>query len=147
MQQLFSAIPVVLGSLDKNDSVHEAVVFAAWKRISGELLSERTVPVEFFENRLVTAVEDLTWQRHLEDLAPQMLVKLNMTLGQDSVKFIEFRIDEKTVKALRMTSVKDLEDKEISVKPSLSRAADAIADTKLREQFLSAASVYLSRQK
>ncbi|MFN0277655.1 MAG: DUF721 domain-containing protein [Pyrinomonadaceae bacterium] len=92
MEQLFSAIPAVLKELAPNVKTDEAVAFAAWRHCAGELLSSRTTPLKFFENRLVVAVEDRTWQRHMEQLSPQMLVKLNDALGQGTVTFIEFRI-------------------------------------------------------
>jgi hypothetical protein len=94
MEQLFNAIPAVLKELGSNRETDKAIAFAAWKRCAGEQLSGRTTPVEFFENRLFIAVEDKTWQRHLEDLSPQMLAKLNDYLGQGTVKFIEFRTEK-----------------------------------------------------
>ena len=93
MEQLFGAISSVLKELEPNAKTDEAVAFVAWKHCAGELLSTRTMPLEFSENHLVIAVADETWQRHLEELSPQMLVKLNNYLGQGAVKFIEFRID------------------------------------------------------
>ena len=148
MEQLFGAIPAVLGGLGANEGINEAVVFAAWQRCAGELLNERTTPIELFENRLVVAVADETWQRHLEDLSPQMLAKLNGSLGQGSVKYIEFRIDKKAVTARRNEKKKSDENQKTSalVAPSLSEAAKAIADDGLREQFLNAAAAYLARQ-
>ena len=98
MEQLFSAIPAVLKNLEPNPEADKAIVFAAWKRCSGELLSARTTPVDFSENRLVIAVADKTWQRHLEELSPQMLVKLNDYLGRGTVRFIEFRVNGVNVK-------------------------------------------------
>ena len=92
MEQLFSAIPAVLKNLEPNAEADKAIVFAAWKRCSGELLSARTTPLHFSENRLVIVVADKTWQRHLEELSPQMLVKLNDYLGRGTVTFIEFQI-------------------------------------------------------
>ncbi len=92
MEQLFSTIPAVLKNLDSNAQADQAVAFTVWKRCAGELLSTRTTPVEFSANRLVIAVADKTWQRNLEDLSPQMLVKLNDYLGQGTVRFIEFRV-------------------------------------------------------
>ena len=65
MEQLFGAIPAVLGGLGANDGIDEAIVFAVWQRCAGQLLNERTKPIEFFENRLVVAVADETWQRHI----------------------------------------------------------------------------------
>ena len=70
MEQLFSAIPAVLKNLEPNPEADKAIVFAAWKRCAGELLRTRTTPLDFAENRLVIAVADKTWQRHLEDLKP-----------------------------------------------------------------------------
>ena len=67
MEQLFGAIPSALNGLGPNANVDEAVVFAAWARCAGDLLRVRTAPLEFFENRLVIAVSDQTWRRHLEE--------------------------------------------------------------------------------
>ena len=138
MEQLFSAIPAVLKGIESNAEVDEALVFAAWSRCAGDLLRERTAPVEFFENRLAIAVQDMTWRRHLEDLSPQMLVRINGLLGQGTVKFIEFRIDESAVSAVRKTSNESNGDGEtvVDVAPSLRNAANAIADENLRNQFL-----------
>ncbi len=97
MEQLFSAIPAFLKNLEPNPEADKAIVFAGWKRCSGESLSSRTTPMDFIEHRLVIAVADKTWQRNLEELSPQMLVKLNDYLGQGTVKFIEFRIKTSTV--------------------------------------------------
>ena len=148
MEQLFGAIPSALRGLEPNTGIDEAVVFAAWGRCAGDLLRERTEPIEFFENRLVVAVQDKTWQRHLEELSPQMLVKINGSLGHGTVKYIEFRIDAAVLEAVRESNKVDTTDvlpEEVS--PSLTKAANAIADEHLREQFLSAAATYLTQQK
>lgn len=148
MEQLFGAIPSVLSGLGPNAQTDEAVVFAAWARCAGELLRERTAPLEFFENRLVVAVADETWRLHLEDLSPQMLVKINGSLGHGTVKFIEFRVDEMAINAKRTAAGAASSDATMSAKvaPSLERAAEAIADEGLRRQFLSAAASYLEKQ-
>ena len=148
MEQLFGAIPSVLGGLGTNKGIDEAVVFAAWQRCAGELLRERTAPLEFFENRLVVAVTDETWARHLEDLSPQMLARLNGSLGQGTVKYIEFRIDKKAVNAGRVGKKIEARTKDTAtdIAPSLATAAEAIGDEALREQFLSAAAAYMARQ-
>ena len=147
MEQLFGAIPGVLGKLGANESIDEAVAFAAWQLCAGELLRERTAALEFFERRLVVAVEDDTWQRHLEDLSPQMLAKINGTLGQGTVKYIEFRINKKAVNARRKNKKDALTNETaVDIAPSLTTAAEAIADEGLRDQFLRAAAAYLARQ-
>ena len=149
MEQLFGAIPAVLSRFGTNDGIDEAVVFAAWKRCAGDLLQTRTVAVEFFENRLVVAVADETWATHLEDLSPQMLYKINASLGQGTVKFIEFRINESAVNAVRenIENAVVIDNTAVEVAPSLTAAAEAIEDENLREHFLSAAGSYLAKQK
>ena len=146
MEQLFGAIPTVVGFLEPHDKLDEAVVFAAWLRCAGELLRGRTVPLEFVKKRLSIAVADKTWQRHLEELSPQMIAKMNGSLGQGTIRFIEFKIDEQTV----INAHKQNESKRTRVShlptPSLKQAALAIADEDLRKSFLDAAGDYLTRQ-
>ena len=43
MEQLFGAIPTVVGGLGPHDKLTEAVVFAAWSRCAGEMILERSV--------------------------------------------------------------------------------------------------------
>lgn len=149
MEQVFSAIPAVLKGIDSHAEVDEAIAFAAWSRCAGDLLQERTVPLSFTKHHLVIAVSDVTWQRHLEELSPQMLVEINGLLGQGTVKFIEFRIDQSAVNAARKTSVGANGDTSsfLEIAPALKNAANAIADEGLRNQFLGAAAVYLAKQK
>ena len=146
MEQLFGAIPAAMASLGLSDETAEALAFAAWKRVAGELLVKKTAPIELRKTRLLIAVEDKTWQHHLESLAPQMVARLNGALGEGSVKFVEFRIDRRAVVAKQMA-----EKAAIKVVPSVSKdlenAANAIADEHLREQFIAAAAFYLERQK
>ncbi|HQZ95085.1 MAG TPA: DUF721 domain-containing protein [Pyrinomonadaceae bacterium] len=147
MEQLFGAIPTVIGGLESHDKVTEAVVFAAWSRCAGEMLRERTVPISFDKKRLTIAVADKTWQRHLEELSPQMIAKINGSLGQGTVRFIEFQIDEKTVKKACEDRVSESNSRSNAVTPALAKAALAIADENLRKHFLDAAGSYLERQK
>lgn len=148
MEQLFGAIPGALGKLGPNAEISEAVVFAAWVRCAGLPLRKRTSPVEFFENRLVVAVEDKTWQRHLEELSPQMLFKINGSLGAGTVRFIEFRIDARAVRKARNDSAKSKMEGGATgdLAPSLIAAAGAITDNGLRKAFLGAARSYLDGQ-
>src|SRR4051812_29026850 len=125
MEQLFAALPQLLKELGPNQAVEEQMVFAAWRNVAGEMLNERTRPLEYFEKRLIVAVEDQNWQRNLESLAPQMLARLNGATEQGAVRFIEFRIDKKAIERQQKTksevSMEDLPD-------SLRSAADQIAD-------------------
>ena len=147
MEQIFSAIPTVLKGLDQHAEIDQAVVFAAWSRCAGDLLRDRTIPVEYAGKRLIVAVADTTWKRHLEELSPTMLFKINGSVGPGVVKFIEFRVDEPRVNESRKKLETDTVNDTAEITPSLAKAAMAIADANLREQFLSTATSYLYRQK
>lgn len=154
MQDLFRALPKLLKEFEDTEEVREAVVFAAWRRIAGESLSEHTVPYRLFNKHLIIAVADKMWKRHLESLSGQMIFKLNSILGQPIVTFIEFRIEAATLAAERAKHrqpiLSDEELREIAldeVTPKLRGAADAIHDDNLRYQFLLAAGSALARKK
>ena len=154
MEALFRALPKLLRDFEDTEEVREAVVFAAWRRIAGESLSEHTVPFRLFKKHLIVAVADKMWKRHLETLSGQMIFKLNSALGQAVVTFIEFRVDEETLVAERsqhrVKQMTDEEQREIAleeVTPKLRHAADAIKDDNLRYQFLLAAGSCLARKK
>jgi hypothetical protein len=146
MERLFGAIRGALADLGKNKEVEEALVFAAWNRCAGAEIRRRSAPLEFFEKRLVVAVVDETWRVHLEDLAPQIVAKLNGHLGQDTVRFIELRLDRSMASARRRSLAPGAETEEPEVPFSVARAAEAIANERLREVFLSAAASYLGRK-
>jgi len=140
MEQLFAALPHLLKELGANHAVEEQMVFAAWRRVAGEMLNERTKPLEYFENRLIVAVEDQNWQRNLESLAGQMVAKLNAATEQGTVKYIEFRIDKKAIeRQLKPKSEITSDD----VPDSLRGAAEQIENETLRKSFLEAAAAYL----
>lgn len=154
MEDLFRALPKLLKEFENTEEVREAVVFAAWRKVAGESLSEHTIPFRLFNKHLIIAVADKMWKRHLESLSGQMIFKLNSMLGQAIVTFIEFRIDEDALEAERAkhrkNSVSDEQLREIAldeVTPQLRRSADAIEDDNLRYQFLLAAGSCLARKK
>ncbi len=154
MEDLFRALPKLLKEFEDTEEVREAVVFAAWRKIAGESLSEHTIPFRLINKHLIIAVADKMWKRHLESLSGQMIFKLNSVLGQAIVTFIEFRIDEDTVAAERAKHrknvISDEKLREIAldeVTPQLRRSADAIKDDNLRYQFLLAAGSCLARKK
>jgi hypothetical protein len=153
MNELFRTLPKLLKELPDNEDVREAVVFAAWKKIAGEALNEQTVAKKLFEKRLTVGVTGDMWKKHLESLSGQMIFKLNSMLGQAAVRFIEFQVDEKLVvenrKRKATTSEENLILDESALKkisPKLQKAANAITDESLRNQFLLAAGSCLVRQ-
>lgn len=151
MLDLFRTLQTALGGIDAADQVREAIVFAAWRRIAGETLAEHAVPVKFDEGVLSVAVSNPTWQRHLQDLAPQMLFKLNSAFAAPTVSFIQFEIDEEHVQSNRDRSTADADDfrraAEDEIPPELEQAAAEISDEALRHQFLLAAGSCLLRHR
>ncbi len=153
MNELFRALPALLKEFDDNEAVREAVVFAAWRKIAGEALRFSAVPAQLSGKHLIIAVSSETWRKHLEHLAGQMIFKINSKLSAAVVTFIEFRVDETTVKAERAKFNKS-EAKAISeeaalneISPKMRHKADAIKDDNLRYQFLLAAGSCLVRKK
>ena len=154
MNELFRALPALLKEFDDNETVREAVAFAAWRKIAGESLRQHAVPFQLNQKRLTIAVKSETWRKHLEHLSGQMIFKLNSALGQAVVTFIEFRVDEAAVEKENYKETKQtLSDEELEeialeeVTPQMRRAADAIKDDNLRYQFLLAAGSCLARKK
>lgn len=154
MNELFRVLPALLKEFEDNLDVREAVIFAAWRKIAGEMLREQAVPTELNKNRLVVAVGSKMWKDHLEDLSGQLIFKLNSALGSAAVTFIEFRVDEKAVEAERGKHRASKMDPDESARialgeitPKLRDSAEAIKDENMREQFLLAAGRCLARKK
>ncbi|MGC2238246.1 MAG: DUF721 domain-containing protein [Pyrinomonadaceae bacterium] len=154
MEDLIRALPALLKEFDENEAVREAVVFAVWRKVAGESLRGHAVPLRLFQKHLIIAVTSATWKKHLESLSGQMIFKLNSSLQQAAVTFIEFRVDEQTVLQERAkhpkSNISDAEYEEIAldeVTPKLRHSADAIKDDNLRYQFLLAAGSCLARKK
>lgn len=148
MQDLFRTLPAILNDVEGSEAIREGMVFAAWKRIAGEGLAAQTVPLRLEGAKLIIAVSTKTWQRHLSDLSPQMLFKLNAAVGDRSVEFIEFLIDPARVEKLRTSFVETNDDAARSeLTLELRESAKAIEDEGLREQFLAAAANCLARKR
>ena len=148
MDAFFRALPGVFEAIDASDEVRRAFVFAAWRRVAGAQLTERTAPLDLDEKRLVIAVADRTWQANLESLAGQLLFRLNATLGRPLVDFIEFRIDPSTVDAvLGGTPAAKTTENSTGLPAEIFESAAAIKDEQLRKAVLGAAANCLSRTK
>ena len=143
MEQLFKALLDVLKSLGENHQAAEAVVLAAWGRCAGDSLRSRTRALEYFEKRLVVAVEDEMWRQQMEDLSPKLIARLNGTLGQGTVRFIEFRVAPSVIVRNRKQSKAAGSAKMID--QTVGEAAGGIADEALRQRFIDAAAACLDR--
>ena len=152
MLDLFRTLPLLAAEIEDAAPLREALVFAAWQRTAGDGLVPHTTPVRLEGSKLVIAVSNLTWQRHMKDLASQMVFKLNALLGSSTVSFIEFEIDEKAVLSSRRIADRTDESElrrqaEQAITPELEiAAAEAIKDEVLRKVFLEAAGNCLVRR-
>lgn len=150
MDAFFRTLPGLQDAIERSPEVRESVVFAAWRRVAGGQITERTAPLSFETGRLVIAVENKNWQRNLEDLVGQLLFKLNALLGTIKVAFIEFRIDSDAIVRSDPLNIDDdaiAKEALRSLSPVIRSAATAIEDKDLRETFLQAAANCTSRAK
>lgn len=145
MNAFISTLPGVFDAIDESDEVREAFIFAAWRRVAGEQVFTRSMPLRVEGKRLVIAVSDKTWKRNLETLASQLVFKLNAALGKSLIDFIEFRVSASDI-PVRMGKIADV-DEQLSAPMEVAFSARAIRNVDLRETVLKAAANCLSRRK
>lgn len=147
MNELFKALPALLRQMPDNPEVKQAVIFAAWRRAAGRELAERTSAISLNAGTLSIAVADRNWQRQLKSLSPELLYKINALLETGEVVYLEFVIDP--VRAAKGKRAGELEPEIVSPHPGddIEKAAAAIRDETLRNNFLQAAAATLERKK
>jgi hypothetical protein len=152
MQDILGAFPDILMQIDPTGQSVEPIVFAAWKRCVDGALAEHVLPIRLEKQRLIAAVSSETWRRNVADLGPALAAKLNVAIGSQIVKFIEFQVDAAAIREHRQKSKqsRDLERdqtaKAARIKNGLRPSAESIEDEQLREQFLAAAASSLARR-
>jgi hypothetical protein len=149
MQDILSALPAFLDQHSDNEDVRRAVVFAIWRRVSGDGLRCHAIPVELAGTSLRVAVADRSWQRNLEQLAPEMIFRMNFILCDQRVRSIEFVIAPAELDQ-GAGSVRGRAESEAAaldqINEQIRKAADAITDDHLRRKFLLAAGSCLARE-
>jgi predicted nucleic acid-binding Zn ribbon protein len=148
MDQLIKTLPAILKASGASAEVVEAACIGAWKHAIGEGLSSHAVPLQLQDTTLVVIVDDAIWKKQLEQMRGQFLFRLNAVLGHMLVKAIEFRVDPKSLAAVRGpegAAGKDKEQRDYELPPELLSAAAAIEDVELRRAFLGAASSCVRR--
>lgn len=136
MEAFIKALPGVIEAAGASQVVLEAACLGAWKHAVGETLRARAQAEALRDQTLVVAVEDMVWQRQLEQMRDQFLFRLNNVLGRRVVKVIEFRIAPE-----KFAVQKPVADKTQtrSIPIELVSAAASIEDPGLRKAFLGAA--------
>jgi hypothetical protein len=143
MDQLITSLPALLRAAGDTEDVRKVAAIAAWNHVAGESLRQQTQANDLQQNRLIVAVEDDIWKRQLEAMRGQLAHRLSRLLGPGVVAFIEFRVDQRAVKAARdsraMPRADTRRESERPIPFELIAAATAIPDSKLRKAFLGAA--------
>src|SRR5918993_1141114 len=98
MEELIQSLPKLVRAAGEAEEVVEAAAFVAWRRVAGEALRGSAVPFRLYRKTLVVAVPDTTWRKQLEQVAPQLVFRLNSLLGQAVVTYVEFPVDPQTVR-------------------------------------------------
>ena len=150
MQDILSALPTLLDQHGDNEAVRRSVIFAIWRRVAGDSLTEHAVAKDLDGSTLYVAVADRNWQRNLSELSKEMLFRMNFIIGSSQVKRIEFVVDKQafdrpgrghqdgaTMEAEALDEISD----------PLRQAADSIQDDDMRRKFLLAAGSCLAREK
>jgi hypothetical protein len=149
MDRLLKTLPAILEAAGDAEEVAEAACIAAWKDAAGERLSEHAVPTRFNAKKLTVVVADTVWQKQLQPLLGQVLIRLNSILGQPLVSYIELRVDPGTLAKSRRHREERKGPSEkwrnYRVPAELLSAAAGIASSELREAFLGAAMSCLNR--
>lgn len=137
MEHIGKAIAKALRSLEPNPVLEKILVLSAWENCAGPLLAKQTKATEFSAKRLTVAVKDETWQKHLVDLIPQLLAKLNRALGDGTIAFIEIEVDPPLFGSEEILENKNSVDGRTAATPERVLSASASIESEgLREIFL-----------
>ena len=144
MEQLIKTLPAILRAGENSPEIVEAAAISAWKCAAGEMLANHALATKLTGKTLLISVSDAIWQRQLESMRAQLLFRLNSTLGQKLITYLDFKIDQTLVNPGTATNARQrTETNEDDVSLELWSAANAIHDKRLRSVFLAAASANL----
>jgi hypothetical protein len=144
MDSIAKLIPAILKASGGDERMLESACISAWNLAVGEATWRGSRPVSLSGKTLTVAAIDAHWKRQLENLARQILFKLNSVLGQPAVTRIHIILDAEFVRAGQAVSLPEVTP---APRPpaDITAAAAVITDEKLREQFLRTAGRCLSR--
>ncbi len=147
MDSLIQLLPALLEAAGDQEEIAEAAAKVAWTLTAGKLLRDHAVPFRLFRQRLIVSVADAIWQKQLQAISAELLFRINSILGQEAVKFVEFRVDPETMRAARREREPERPEKSSRDLPAeLIAAADSIRDEALRRRFLTAAGSSITRR-
>jgi hypothetical protein len=148
VKNIIRVLPGLVEAAGENTGLLEAAAKIAWARAAGDGLRSNAVPLRFYDGKLSVAVADAIWQTQLQAMSAEMIMRTNRFLGGDLIKSIEFRIDPKSLQAMRgrMEVSRARSREEVALPVEVLTAAHEIQDEMLRERFLSAARSVIARR-
>jgi hypothetical protein len=140
-------LPKILAEAAKNREMTEVAAKIAWTRAAGTGLRRHAVPFRLHNGTLVVSVADVIWQRQLNAMSPELVLRINGLLRRQVVENIEFRIDPATLNRQKASAVvKKHEESILPLPADLVSAAVGVADPELRQLFIRAAGNCIARR-
>jgi Dna[CI] antecedent, DciA len=140
-------LPKLLDADGAHERMTEVAVKLAFTRAAGDGMRRQAVPSRLNRKTLIVSVPDAMWEKQLQSLAAELVLRINRLLGRKAVEFIEFRVDSATVKRANAPVDEQTGRRPTQpVPPQLIAAAGSIADEGLRERFLRAAENCIERR-
>lgn len=146
MKDLFRDLQRLTALSPNGEELAKSLVLSAWKKAVGEALQGRTRAVDLIGTRLIVAVADDTWKRHLEGVADQMIFKVNSVMRSASVTFIDFEVRPDLFTDPVERPSEDSSWRE-EVDEELIRSAKEIGDEEMRQDFVKMAAKLSARRK
>lgn len=138
-------LPKILAGAGENADLSEIAAQIAWRRTAGDGLRDHAVPTRLQEKTLTVSVADAVWQKQLQRMSAELILRINKLLRQNIVERIEFRIDPR---ALARGTAKHRSAPRVreALPPTVVTSATEIQDLELRERFMRAAENCISRR-
>ncbi len=85
-------LPGLLKSCRRKPDTELVKIWDVWDDIAGSMIAENARPAAFKGDLILVHVESPAWIHHLQFLKPELIQKINKTLGKPLVKDIKFKI-------------------------------------------------------
>lgn len=89
-QRIGTGLPGLLAQWTDDPELRWKIVERAWHHAAGDAVSRHAAARSMEDGVLTVEVDDPGWRRSLADLEPEILAKLQVALGDDTVRRIEW---------------------------------------------------------
>jgi hypothetical protein len=94
MDRLSVTLGKILKARGMQDRLHEYRVFSRWKEVAGQAIARHAEPRALRGGKLVLAVDSPAWMQQLSLLKPELIEKLNSSLGGKSIRDVTLKLGE-----------------------------------------------------